>query len=676
MFAGLRLRFQRAALACRPGVPPSDSVRSILIWLVLACLLPGVVGSSAILYLSYQRERAQLEDDTIQTARALTQAVDAELVKAQAAAQALATSGHLASKDFAAFYAQATDLLQQTEIGNNVVLCDASGRQLVNTTFPFPGPLLRHGNPVQLRRVFELGKPVVSDVYLGGASGRPIMSIDVPVLRDGRVVYDLGIAFFPERLGRIPLAQRLSRDWVVSIFDTRGVIAARTRAARSLVGKKGPPALLRRMAESAEGMVEAHTLDGISISAIFNHSPSTNWAVVIGIPTQQFTAELRQRFLLLLAVVIILLAVGVGLASILGGRVARSIRALIAPAVALGSGAPVTVPYIRLREAAEVGAAMKTASTLLGLRSLAANVCHNSSDGIVTTGPDGIIVSVNPAYCAMTGYAAEELVGANPRIIKSHRHDADFYRGIWDAIRSDSRWQGEIWNRRKDGSLFLASESITTIRDGNGRIEHYVGVLGDITVARRAAEAMRRQAHYDPLTNLPNRLLFMDRLQHEMVRAHRNSLVLALLFIDLDRFKEVNDEFGHDVGDEMLKVAAARLAGCNRESDTVGRLGGDEFTAILSDLNGREGAALAARKMLAEMCRPFCIGHHEFSISASIGVALYPADGDDAADLLKAADAAMYQAKRGGRSAFAFASLEIARHFPATPATNVIAFGQ
>lgn len=639
------------------AIPWSASVRSVLILLVLACLLPGVIGVSAVLYVSYQSERAQLEGDTIQTARALAQAVDAELMKALAAAQAMATSGYLVSEDFATFYENATSLLQQTEIGNNFVLSDAMGQQLVNTIRPFPGPLPRHGNPELLHRVFETRKPVISDIYLGGALRRPVMSVDVPVLKDGRAIYDLSIGLFPERLGRIPLAQHLPPDWIVSILDTQGVIASRTHAADSFVGKKAVPVLLQHMMEAAEGIVETITLEGIPVSAVFSRSPRTKWTVAIGIPTQQFTAELRHRFLLLLVTLAILLTVSIVLASILASHIARSIRALIAPAMALGSGVPVTVPRIRVREVADVGAAIIEASNLLALHTLAANVYSNISEGVFATDPDGSIVSVNPAYCVITGYAAEELIGANPRIIKSNLHDADFYRGIWDAISQHSCWHGEIWNRRKDGNLFLASETITTIRDDSGRIEHYVGVINDITEAKQAAEFIRHRAYHDPITNLPNRSLFMDRLNQEIIRARRNKLTMALLFLDLDHFKEINDKFGHDVGDDLLKIAAIRLTASTRESDTVARLGGDEFTAILTDINGREDAARVAQKMLDEICLPFQIGQHELLISASIGVAIYPMNGDGAATLLKAADEAMYQAKRGGGNAFSFTSI-------------------
>ncbi|MBA5605202.1 GGDEF domain-containing protein [Duganella sp. FT3S] len=190
-----------------------------------------------------------------------------------------------------------------------------------------------------------------------------------------------------------------------------------------------------------------------------------------------------------------------------------------------------------------------------------------------------------------------------------------------------------------------------------GRIEHYVGVINDITEAKQAAEFIRHRAYHDPITDLPNRSLFMDRLHQEIVRARRNKLAMALLFIDLDHFKEINDEFGHDVGDDLLRIAAIRLTASARESDTVARLGGDEFTAILNDINGKEDAARVAQKMLDEICRPFEIGPHELVISASIGIAIYPTDGEGAASLLKAADGAMYRAKRGGRNAFSFAAI-------------------
>lgn len=287
---------------------------------------------------------------------------------------------------------------------------------------------------------------------------------------------------------------------------------------------------------------------------------------------------------------------------------------------------------------------------------LAANVYHNITEGILVTEPNGIIVSVNPALCLMTGYAAEELLGATPRIIKSNRHDPDFYRAMWTRIGQDGSWQGEIWNRHKSGSLFLARETITAIRDDRGRLRNNVAMLIDITDARRAEDFVRHQAYHDALTGLPNRSLFMDRLRHQIAHAHRQKSCMAVLFVDLDGFKEINDELGHEVGDDLLKEAAERLRECVRESDTVARFGGDEFTVVVNDIEGPDDAAEVARKMLDNIGRPFRLGADERRISASIGIALYPADSDDVMALLKAADQAMYQAKRNGKNRYCLSS--------------------
>lgn len=283
---------------------------------------------------------------------------------------------------------------------------------------------------------------------------------------------------------------------------------------------------------------------------------------------------------------------------------------------------------------------------------LAASVYLNILEGVVATDPDGIIVSVNPAFCSITGYAEDELLGKNPSIIKSNRHEPAFFQAMWGSVRQEGIWRGEVWNRRKDGSLFLSRETITAIRDNLGRLQNYVAVLTDITEAKQAEESIRHQAYHDPLTKLPNRSLFMDRLRHQLAYAHRQRAGLAVFFIDLDGFKAVNDELGHEVGDDVLKEAAARLAGCVRESDTVARLGGDEFTAIIEDIGHPDAAVLVAQKMLDQLAQPFSVGRHAPCVSASIGIARYPADSNDAVNLVKLADEAMYQAKRSGKNAY------------------------
>ncbi len=284
---------------------------------------------------------------------------------------------------------------------------------------------------------------------------------------------------------------------------------------------------------------------------------------------------------------------------------------------------------------------------------LAANILSNISEGVIVTTPGGNIVSVNPAFCQITGFATEELLGCNPRILNSGRHEKDFYQGLWHAIEQEGYWQGEIWNRCKDGSLLLVRETITAIRDNRGVMQHYVGVVTDITDAKRSEESIRHRAYHDALTELPNRALLMDRLRHHLAFASRHRRMLAVLFVDLDGFKAVNDDFGHDVGDEVLKEAARRLKGCVRESDTLARLGGDEFVAVLNDITALPDAAGVAQKMIKELTALFPLpGGIRRNLSASIGIALYPSVSCDALGLLNAADEAMYVAKKNGKAAF------------------------
>lgn len=311
------------------------------------------------------------------------------------------------------------------------------------------------------------------------------------------------------------------------------------------------------------------------------------------------------------------------------------------------------------RISAEVSLRDERASLVKANRQLqlSASVLNNITEGVVITTPAGVIVSVNPAYCEMTGFAEEELVGDNPRLINSGKHDAEFYRNLWNSLDQHGYWEGEIWNRRKDGGLFLGRETITAIRDNLGELQHYTGVLTDITETKRAEDSIRHQAYHDALTGLPNRTLLMDRLRLHLSFSHRHHKQMAVLFIDLDGFKAVNDELGHDAGDDVLKETASRLLSCVRESDTVARLGGDEFVAVLNDLANSQDVTVVAQKMLDALQRPFLAPEQQRHLSASIGIAVYPDVSADVSELLAAADEAMYSAKRRGKAAYAFAGV-------------------
>ncbi len=362
------------------------TIRRRLNRLVAAVLVPAVLAAGLLSAYSYSRQRANIEQRTLETARALTQAVDQDLASGRTALQALATSPYLdtGSGDLAAFHRQASDAMRDLP-GNNIVLSDASGQQLVNTLRAFGDSLPLHGNPAQLRRIFETGEPVVSDLYMGGVTRRALVGIDVPVRREGRVIYDLSMGFLPTRLGEILTRQGLPAGWVASIFDSHGTIVARTHDPATYVGHKGAAGLLEGMGQSREGRVEVQTLEGIPVVAVFSHSAVSNWSVAIGIPRRVLAADLWKPMLLILGGTVVLLALGLSLAQRIGTRIARSIRSLVAPALALGRGEKVVLPPLEIAEAAEVGQALARASKLLSDRErVLAVVAHDLRNPLST----------------------------------------------------------------------------------------------------------------------------------------------------------------------------------------------------------------------------------------------------------------------------------------------------
>jgi diguanylate cyclase (GGDEF)-like protein/PAS domain S-box-containing protein len=289
-------------------------------------------------------------------------------------------------------------------------------------------------------------------------------------------------------------------------------------------------------------------------------------------------------------------------------------------------------------------------------RRLAATVFESSGEGLFVTDSHRRIIHINPAFTEITGYDAAEVLGKTPKVLSSGRHDPEFYQRMHDQLAETGKWQGEVWNRRKSGEMFAEWLSIAAVRDPTGEITHYVAVFSDITSRKQVEERLSYQANHDPLTRLPNRTLFMERLSRALARAHRNHTVVALLFVDLDHFKQVNDTLGHLAGDALLQQVAERLAGCTRQGDTVARLAGDEFTIILEDITDPRDAAVVAQKVLRLLDAPFDLTGQEGHISSSIGIALYPVDAGDAQTLLRLADAAMYRAKHMGRNGCQFHS--------------------
>lgn len=285
----------------------------------------------------------------------------------------------------------------------------------------------------------------------------------------------------------------------------------------------------------------------------------------------------------------------------------------------------------------------------------AATVFQATHDGVFITDLGPRIIATNRAYTDITGYTEDEVVGKNPSFLQSGRHEPDFYQTLWAHLQQEGRWHGEVWNRRKNGEVYPQWLSISAVKDEQGEPFQYVGVFTDITQIRQSEARLEHLTHYDPLTDLPNRLLLQSRLSHAVERAHRHRNQVAVLFLDLDRFKNVNDSLGHPAGDALLQMLALRLSQRVRESDTLGRLGGDEFLFLLDPIDHPETAALMAQALIRETEQPFLLPNgHEVFVGMSIGISLYPDDASNATELIQHADMAMFLAKQQGRNTYRF----------------------
>jgi diguanylate cyclase (GGDEF)-like protein/PAS domain S-box-containing protein len=275
-------------------------------------------------------------------------------------------------------------------------------------------------------------------------------------------------------------------------------------------------------------------------------------------------------------------------------------------------------------------------------------VFKNAAEGVMITDVEGDILAVNPAFTRITGYEADEVIGRNPRLLKSGLQDSNFYNEFWRVLRASGSWQGEVFNRKKNGEIYPEWMTVSAAHDGDGHVLSYIAVFSDLSRLLQAEKRLAYLAHHDTLTGLPNRLLFQDRLEQTLTQSKRSGVPFTLIFIDLDRFKQINDTLGHMIGDRVLQEAGKRLAASVREVDTVARLGGDEFVILAPSLTGDADIDLVCEKALQALAKPIYVDDHELFIGGSFGCAEYPLHGDNEVVLLKHADAAMYRAKAAG----------------------------
>ncbi len=651
-------------------------IGSVLLWLVLACLLPGMVGTGVMFALQYREGRAQLEYDMITTARALVRAVDNQLLVARASALSLATSEHLAEGDLTAFDAHAREVLAATGVGMNVVISDPQGQQLLNT-LKTPGEALpRHGNPPSVEQVVTSGQAVISPLYTSGVLGKPVLSVDVPVWRNGQVHQVLSLGLLPTDFAGILAAQRFPTEQLAAIFDPTGTIVARTVGAETYVGQKGTPEYIARILASPEGAMKTVTREGVPTLSAWSRSTVTGWSVGIGITRATLERDLQHKLGRLALLMLALLGLGLLLAWVAANRIADSLRALRQQALALSAGVAWPEHAEHVRESAEVSDVLHQTARQLATRAAELNEAHRLAGfGVWRYQPGSATLVVSDSVREMLGRD----VGAF-RELRGTVFDATTWAELkathLAALDGSTSYEMEVPARRADGQMLWLQLKGEPVRDARGQLVEVRGSVLNITsrkeaelaleharlvhvhqleeaVATRTAsltaanEALQRLSHTDVLTQLNNRLSTNERMRQEFLRMKRHGQPYAVLFIDIDRFKRINDTYGHETGDEVLRQLAQVLQGAARVTDFVARYGGEEFLVLLPDTSEAGALTLGEKIRQAVATQSFPVVGE---VTVSVGVSVARGADKNEEEVVHRADKALYRAKSEGRN--------------------------
>lgn len=635
-----------------------SSVRGRLVVLALLCVLPGLAMLALFIQQSFQRERAMAVNDALAQVRTLSATLQRELLHTESALLALATSPALERGDLREVHTMATRALPNLH-ADSIVLVRQDRQMLMSTRRSLDTQLPRLKDAPVLDQVLAGRKVGLSDLFYGPIAGDLIIGIGVPVLQDGKVSGALTATMSPERFGKLLEDLHLAPTWRASITDASGHIVGRNHAHHSFVGRAVPAENLKRMRAVPEGTFEVTSFDGVPMLTAFKTVPGQQWIVAVGIPLNEVTGPAVERATWLVAVTLLAVGIGLGLALLAGRRIAHAIHTLVEPAAALSVGGQIRVPReTGLVETNAVAAALTRAASALEQRSQEAR----KAERLARIGSWTWEVGSNATTWSAEMYRLFDRDESLPPVPIEEVPDY-FTKESWERLSA------AIQSSLQTGASYECDAEIVTptgkhlwvvsrgepMRDKAGNITGLLGTTQDISDRKEAEELRRLEAHsrhlalHDPLTGIANRTLLMNRLEHAVAQAKRGGSKVALVYIDLDRFKPVNDTHGHPAGDHVLCEVAARLVDCVRRSDTVARIGGDEFVLMLEDLDDRQVGALLADKAVTAISEPIQYGHVALAVGASAGIACYPDDGASADELMAAADAAMYGAKAGRR---------------------------
>lgn len=554
-----------------------------------------------------------------------------------------------------------------------IIVIDAQG-DIVTETSVSAG---RRGVNVKdrdyFRSVMEQGKSIISTPITGKKTQRPMVVMSVPV-RDaqGQVIgvmagiIDLSLPNFMDRITENRYGQ--TGETFLVTPQTRTIVStSEKKRVMEVLPAPGVSPWIDRFMEGYEGSTVTVNPHGLEVLVSVKQVPIAGWYASVILSTKEAYApinEVRRTVILILTPLACLM---------IGGLIWWMLRRQLAPlmeatstltTLATSNQPLVPLPITRHDE---VGALIGGFNHLLDTLAqrqhalqeskekllLMASVFTHASEVIMITAADGSIIDTNEAFTRITGYSRDEVRGKNPRLLNSGRQSAEFYRTMWKRIATEGEWHGEIWNQRKNGDVYAAMLTISAVRDEEGKVGHYVALSSDISQIKAHEQQLEQIAHFDALTKLPNRLLLGDRMHQALVQAKRRGQPLAVVFLDLDGFKAVNDQHGHDAGDHLLVEIAGRMKQALREGDTLARLGGDEFVAVLLDVADIKVGEPMLNRLLAAAAQPVHFGDAVLQVSASMGVTFYPQVMDVEADqLLRQADQAMYRAKLTGKNRY------------------------